>query len=170
MAARDNLLTILRNSTIPKIHSRIAQIGPIGRTTNFGHGDTRNGVKDYVTNGRQPELFRALAELGNLVVPVGWDYNGITLNHGVLAKKHKDSKNLGPSIIIGIGDFQGGAIRVWDAADEDPQEFDLKDTPIMFNGGLLYHETVPFTGERYTIIYYKQLFEGKAAGVEMIGR
>jgi hypothetical protein len=162
--ARDELLTLLREHTVKKISNpsmtsstnRGNVIGTIGRTETFGFGDTRRGFAPYATNDKKPELFKALVKFGNTVVPKGFDYQGITLNHGVKAKKHKDAKNVGPSILIGIGDFTGGKIRVWDGADKNPKDFDLHDKPVMFNGGLLYHETQPFNGERYTFIFYKQ--------------
>ena len=166
------LLDVLRESTVPKIpkpaisaHSnRGTKLGTIGRTITFGYGDTRRGIKEYKTNARFPELLKALIDFGNAIVPKGWDYNGITLNHGVKAKKHKDSKNLGVSYIIGIGDFTGGGIKVWDAEDKNPRVMDLHDKPVGFNGGLLFHQTTPFKGERYTIIYYKQMWEGVLKG------
>jgi len=172
--AKENLLEVLRNTTLPKInmgkYNRGAKIGGIGRTIHFGFGDTRRGIKEYITNERYPELFRRLAEFGNRVVPKGWDYNGITLNEGVKAKKHKDSKNVGPSVIVGIGDFTGGGIKVWDDADKNPKLYQLHDKPLMFNGGLLYHETEPFKGERYTMVFYRQMWEGQPKGVTMVGK
>ena len=172
--AKENLLEELRKTTLPKInmgeYNRGAKIGGIGRTIHFGFGDTRRGIKEYVTNGRYPELFRRLAEFGNRVVPKGWEYNGITLNHGVKAKKHKDSKNVGPSVIVGIGDFTGGGIKVWDKEDKNPKIYPLHDKPLMFNGGLLYHETEPFNGERYTMVFYRQMWEGQPKGVSMTGK
>jgi len=175
--ARDELLEILRDTTLPKLgkpktgeHTRANKIGSIGRTMTFGYGDTRHGVKDYKKNTDYPELFHALVKFGNQVVPKGWDYNGITLNEGVKAKKHKDSKNLGVSYIVGIGDFTDGGIKVWNADDKDPKVLDLHDRPVSFNGGLLYHQTAPFKGERYTMVFYRQMWKGKPKGVSMIGR
>ena len=175
--AKEKLLEVLRRSTVPRIeklreghHSRANKLGTIGRTTTFGFGDTRHGIKEYATNKKNPELLKALADFGNTIVPLGWEYNGITLNHGVKAKKHKDTKNLGDSVIIGIGDFTGGDIEVWDENDKDPKIFSLHDKPVMFNGGLLFHQTTPFKGERYTMIFYKQLWEGDVKGVRMRGR
>lgn len=175
--AKAKLLELLRITTIPKlgkpgkdgVYNRARKLGSIGRTTTFGFGDTRAGIKEYATNRNHPELFRALAEFGNTVVPLNWEYNGITLNHGVKANKHKDSKNLGPSVIIGIGDFTGGDIRVWDKDDKDPKDINLHDQPVMFNGGLLFHQTTPFKGERYTMIFYKQMWEGQPKGVKLEG-
>jgi hypothetical protein len=174
--AKEKLLGLLRQTTIPPLgkpsaggYNRANKLGSVGRTMTLGFGDTRHGIKEYSTNRQHPELLRALAEFGNIVVPLHWDYNGITLNEGVKANKHKDSKNLGPSVIIGIGDFTGGDIKVWDKDDADPKIINLHDQPVMFNGGLLYHQTTPFKGERYTMVFYKQMWEGKVKGIPMEG-
>lgn len=164
-ATKQHLLDVLKSqitvSKIPQPDKRSSSnrgniIGTIGRTMTFGFGDNRHGWNHYATNKKHPEVFKALIEFGNQVVPKGWEYQGITLNHGVKAKKHIDSKNVGASVIIGIGDFTGGEIRVWNKNDANPQDKNLHDKPVMFNGGLLPHETQPFKGDRYTIIFYKQ--------------
>jgi hypothetical protein len=162
----DTLHNLLTVSKIPKPElkrtatNRGNVIGTIGRTMTFGFGDNRHGWNYYATNKKHPEVFKALVEFGNQVVPKGWEYQGITLNHGVKAKKHIDTKNSGKSVIIGIGDFTGGEIKVWKANDTNPVVKSLHNKPVMFNGGILPHETQPFKeGDkygRYTIIFYKQ--------------
>lgn len=181
--AKAKLLTELRKIRIPTLgpptkpnrlaahRSRADQIGSIGRSATFGFGNTRyRGINEFSFNKKHPEVLRALIELGNLIVPADWEYTTITLNHGVQARKHLDSRNVGKSVIIGFGDYDGGELRVWDANDENPRDINLKDRPHMFNGSLLPHETQPFTGNRYTIIYYKQQWKGCCKGMpEMKG-
>lgn len=180
--ARDELLKILRETTIPKIMKstydeegkvKVAQrdriIGSIGRTTNFGFGRTRQGYKPYVANQHHPELFKALVRFGNLVVPHGWEYQSITLNHGVKAKKHIDGQNVGRSVIIGIGDYSGGKVNIFAEDGTKPKAYDVKNEPTMFNGAVYPHSTQPFKGERYTMIFFKQKKAGKVRGVSMKG-
>ena len=173
--ARENLLNALKLYTIPKIPKarkpgdtktatgRGDVIGTNGRTLTLGFGDNRHGWNFFRSNDKYPEVYKALIEFGNQVVPKGWDYQTITLNHNAKAKKHKDSKNVGKSVIIGIGDFTGGEIRVWDKSGNNHKDYNLHDVPLMFNGGLLFHETQPFTIDkyekgkgRYTMIFYRQ--------------
>jgi len=160
------LLEELENITIPRIPkpapkgdphtNRGNVIGTIGRTITFGFGDNRRGWNFYSSNKQYPEVFKALVEFGNAVVPKGWDYQGITVNHGVKAKKHKDKKNIGESVIVGLGDYTGGDLTIWDGNDKNPKDYDIKGKPALFNGGNLYHQTRPFKGNRYTIVFYKQ--------------
>lgn len=177
-AAKSHLLTILRRTTIPplgkptaperrKRHGKRADnIGSIGRSLTFGYGNTRmRGFSEFAPNKKYPQLLKALIEFGNTVAPVGWRYTTITLNHGVQARRHKDTSNVGRSIIIGIGDYTGGALRVWEEDDSSYQDLELRDRPAMFNGATRAHETQPFEGERYTIIYYHGPRAGACAGM-----
>jgi len=176
-AARDTLLTELRKVRIPtlgrptkadrKTHrTRADNIGSIGRTATLGFGLTRrNGIAEFAHNRKWPDVLKAAIHFGNCIAPEGWDYTTITVNHGVQAKKHQDPRNVGRSIIVGIGDYTGGALRVWDPNDENPQDMDLKDRPTLMNGALLPHETQPFTGERYTLIYYRHKHKGACEGM-----
>ena len=177
------LLTQLRKVTIPplgkpskperrKRHGvRADLIGSIGRSATFGFGRTRmHGIAEFRFNKKYPDLLRALINFGNVIAEPGWTYTAITLNHGVQATKHRDTSNVGRSIIIGIGDYTDGPLRVWEPDDAFFTDMDLKDKPTMFNGALRTHETQPFTGERYTIIYYRQKWEGSCVGMPaMVG-
>ncbi|MGI9214794.1 MAG: hypothetical protein ACR2HS_03890, partial [Gammaproteobacteria bacterium] len=169
---KEILLNQLRKITIPPIPKPRSgreislgnKLGNIGRTMTMGYGDTRKGIKQYAINKKYPDLLKALIEFGNNIVPVGFEYSSITINHGVKANKHIDKVNGGISYIIGIGDFTGGNLIIWDKDGETYQEYNLNEKPIGFNGKLLYHQTTPFEGERYTIIYYKQRWEGNIDG------
>lgn len=131
-------------------------IGLIGRTANFGYGMIRHaGFGPFVANRRFSKVYQALCDFADVVVPPDFHFNTITLNHNVKAKKHKDIYNVGDSIIIGIGDYEGGALRVF-SNDTDYSPENIKDRPIKFNGHTTFHETEDFTGTRYTMIFFKQ--------------
>lgn len=187
--AKEHLLSVLRETTIRKIvksnpneaaavkkgikkkTERGDVLGLGGRTMTLGYGIRYlQGYGEFAANKHHPELLKAIVAFGNRVVPKGWTYETITLNHNVKAKKHKDVGNAGDSVIIGIGDFTGGDIRVWDGDDKNPEVYPLHDQPLMFNGALHYHQTTPFKGERYTMIFYRQKRAGKSKGVTMKGK
>jgi hypothetical protein len=172
-AAQDVLLTLLPHITIPKItHSnhpvimsgkhkgektrgRSLKLGTIGRTCTFGYGRTYRGWRPFVSNAKWPEVYKALIEYGRLIVPTGFYFNAITLNKNMQAKKHTDSFNVGHSIIVSFGAHTGGKLRVY-STDTEFVAMDIHDKPLMFNGALLAHETEPFEGDRWSIIYYCQ--------------
>ena len=156
------LLSELENITIPKLSSyRSGIIGKVGRSMTFGYGYKIAAIPGpYRWNTKYPNLFEALIALGNSLVPIDWEYDSITLNNNMIANKHKDSKNVGLSVIIGIGNYTGGELTVWNGENEDSKLYDIHNKPLMFNGGLLYHEGTPFEGNRYTIVFYKQGYKG----------
>jgi len=176
---RQNLLDALSKMTVPPIPggrektgnmkqhiNRGDVIGTKGRTITFGFGDNRHGWNHFRTNDKYPDVYKAIIAFGNQVVPKGWEYQTITLNHNAKAKKHIDRKNVGASVIIGIGNYSGGELRVFSPDSSKHKDYDIHDKPTMFNGGLLPHETQPFEGEgtkkhqrglgRYTMIFYRQ--------------
>lgn len=130
-------------------------IGMIGRTINFGYGFIRHrGYGPFLANSKYAGVYGALCDYAQALLPPDFHYNVITLNHNVKAKKHKDVYNVGDSIIVGIGPYEGGALRVY-SNDTDYVAKNIKDTPIQFNGHTTFHETEDFTGDRYTMIFYK---------------
>lgn len=169
------LLTQLKKTIIPPIimvnkgTSRGSNLGGDGRTMVLGFGDTRRGIRQFKKNAKYPDLLKYLIEFGNAVMPIGFEYSAITVNKNMNAKKHVDRVNGGLSYIIGLGDFTGGNIIVWDKDGKESKDYDLKEKPIGFNGAILYHQTAPFVGERYTLIYYKQKWEGGIDGYKTVG-
>jgi hypothetical protein len=166
------LLALLESVTVPPITKnrmdlsgnilvpeRENIIGAIGRTCNFGLVRSRRvGYCNSRHSLKWKELHKAIFQFGNHVCPVGMDVTSITLNHGVKAKKHVDSFNVGDSVIVGIGEYVEGKLRVYEGGRDSEvyKAFDIQDKPLMFNGAKYAHETEDFTGNRYTIIFYSQ--------------
>jgi hypothetical protein len=186
--ARDRFLSLASHITIPKLqkstyypegHEKAGRvkigrrggiIGIGGRSLNFGSGHSRRyGYTEHKFNSVFPELFKAAVDIGNAVVPLDWNYTTITLNHNVKANKHTDGKNVGDSVIIAFGDFSFGGLYVYTSDNSSRMLYDIKDTPIMFNGALLPHETEEFLGNRYSLIFYKQKHSPEIPGTPMRG-
>lgn len=123
------------------------------------------GYGQYVTNARYPELYKCVIEFANALLPPDFVYHTVTINYGVKAKKHVDSYNSGDSIIVGIGDYTGGNLRVY-SNETEFVSYSLKDSPLMFNGAEKPHETEDFTGERYTLIFVKH--KGEHGRLELV--
>jgi len=179
--AKEALLEALSNYTVPPVASRANLLGTesgmmagkksgdgiVARGVAFGFGNNRRGFDYYVKNKQNPEVYKALVDFGEAIVPKGWDFQTIQLNHNAKAKKHRDKNNVGKSVIIGIGDYNGGELRVWDKEDDKHKDYNIKDRPTMFNGALLSHETQPFNNPtdyepgkgRYTIVYFRHKYK-----------
>jgi hypothetical protein len=98
-------------------------------------------------NTRYSELFRALRDLGDQLVP--FTYDAITINQNTVMGPHKDKGNLGSSLLITLGNHTGGAFVL----EGVPQN--TLYNPIVFNGDEKEHYAQPFEGTRFSIIYFK---------------
>jgi len=89
------------------------------------------------------------------------DFKWTTIQYNCNQKsnKHKDKNNIGESYIIGLGDYEGGRLKVWHNENEDPEYVDIKNKFYKFNGAKLYHETEDFTGTRLSLVYFNLLNE-----------
>ena len=101
------------------------------------------------------ELYRMLEELIWEYDP-NFKFTSIQVNDNNLCSKHKDSYNIGVSYIIAVGNFDGGELRVWNEAGTEYEDVNIHNKFLSFNGSKRFHETLPFTGNRYSIIYYIQ--------------
>lgn len=84
-----------------------------------------------------------------------FSYTHITLNRNLRCKRHTDGGNAGPSYIAAFGRFSGGGLLVEAPGGGKPESVcNLHSQFVKFNGKTQPHETMPFTGERYTLVYY----------------
>lgn len=105
------------------------------------------GVVPSRFNLKYPELYAAARRLIKAHSP-GFRYTSIQVNKNMQCKPHRDKGNKGPSYGVGLGKYTGGKLVV------DGVAHDLHNRLVKFDGRLLHHVT-PFTGERYTLIYFQ---------------
>jgi len=96
---------------------------------------------------KYPETYRILQELIHEIDP-DFEYTTICCNKNVCALPHVDGNNEGESIIVGLGDYNGGEMVI------GGETFDVKNKPTRFDGRIE-HYTKPFTGDRYTVIWFR---------------
>ena len=106
----------------------------------------RNSMKKY------QEVW---TEACNLILRENPDFQftSIQFNKNNKCSRHKDRYNKRESAMIGLGDYTNGELKIY---DEDGG-FSLHDTHhkwIIFDGGKYEHETMPFEGTRYTLVYF----------------
>lgn len=115
-------------------------------------GETRgrfNGVVGLSYQSKKyPKIYDAVMKLGRSISPP-FEFKSIQVNHNLVCPKHYDSKNVGESILISFGDYQGCNIVV------DGVVYDSKYTPIRFNGALLEHwNTDDLIGNKYSLVFF----------------
>ena len=97
-------------------------------------------------NAKVYELAKEIAE---------FEFTTIQFNKNYQCAKHIDGNNVGISRIIGLGDYEGGELLVYfDGPDEAPTVIDIKNKFYEFNGSEYWHETAPFTGTRFSLVYF----------------
>ena len=77
---------------------------------------------------------------------------GVTINKNVQAYPHRDAKNAGSSIIMFLGNFEGGALCL-----EDGRAFTEKLVWHEYDGAKLTHWNTEFIGTRYSVIVHRKV-------------
>lgn len=85
---------------------------------------------------------------------IGIDYSAITINKNYQCGEHRDRNNMDgkPSIIIGLGDYTGGALCIEDENGNTTIN-DIQDKWLQFDGHNK-HWVQAFDDERYSLIYF----------------
>ncbi len=148
-----------------------------GRSQCFGIVRQRNHTyTGSRMNFERPALYDMLIRLGNLILPPDFSYVSIQLNQNYMTAPHKDAGNKGVSAILGFGDYTGGDLVIEQSA------VSIKNRLVFFDGSLYTHHTLPFEGNRYSIVYHTPhkefkdipifsftIVKGKLSLVESIG-
>ena len=78
-----------------------------------------------------------------------FEFDAVQINKNVLCPPHKDSYNIGNSLIFSLGNFDGGRLFV------EGEAIDIYEAPFEFNGAEQEHWTERFQGDRYSVVLYK---------------
>ena len=130
----------------------------LGKVRDFlGHGKG-NKAGDIVTarltnTPKYNPLFEEASKLMKQHNP-GFKFTSIQINENQKTSKHKDGYNVGKSYIIGLGDYTGGEVRVYTKDGKSYKDINIKNRWATFNGSELEHETLPFKGTRFTLVFY----------------
>lgn len=97
------------------------------------------------------ELTKAAFELELLLLPDRQPSSTIAINRNAQFRPHVDSgAGAGQSIslIVGLGTYEGGELVV------EGETQDIRYCPVEFNGWKQRHWTMPFKGERYSLVWF----------------
>ena len=150
------LYELLENINIrPKGEKSNRRGFPLGhRSATFGYTRARYGTRKNKKlydlsfySCKYPEVYDELLRIGNLICPFKFD--SIHVNKNVTCPPHKDSNNVGESLLISFGDYTGSNIVV----EENIYNTNCK--PIIFNGSALcHHNTNDLEGNKYSLVYF----------------
>jgi len=129
----------------------------LGIVTSWAGKGSRSGYRKMLSmKTREPKykkLFKETKRLMRLRDPK-FKFTSIQYNKNHRAARHRDAKNTGISYIVGLGDYTGGELLIFDENEKNPVKHDIKGKFNTFDGSKYPHETVPFKGERYTLVFY----------------
>lgn len=123
-----------------------------------------HGLSVAANNQKFQTVYEALQKLGSHfeTSKCGRSYRSITTNKNLECLPHLDKNNVGSSIILSLGKFQGGEVGVQLAnLEQGAQEkkgkqmlYNVYYQPLRFDGSKLLHWTQPFQGTRYSIVFF----------------
>ena len=80
-------------------------------------------------------------------------FSSVYVNRNVVCKKHLDSKNVGESLLVGLGPYTGGQTTLYIGGK--PKKFHIKSQSLIFNGSEIPHKSEKFKGTRYSLVFFK---------------
>jgi hypothetical protein len=126
-----------------------------GLTPYKAYKKNEDRVKDpnsnyYFTNCRAefPELQGIFEEFSLLHFPSTFNWNSVMINKNLKCKAHKDKRNIGSSLLLGLGDYSNGELKIENTINKTWHN------KLIFNGSKLFHETMDWAGDRYTLIFF----------------
>lgn len=150
-ASGGRLLQLLQNLAWRPNRLRASVVPPEERVVCVSKRGTRTVKADvavYSASYSEGELFEAAAA----VLPEGCPaFDFVTINKNICCHPHRDAGNAGPSLILFLGKFEGGALLT-----EAGERFEAPGVLHAFDGSEL-HWNEPVTGGcKYSVVYYNR--------------
>jgi len=151
LEAFDEILKELNRRRIDVNHYRI-KTGD-GRSQALGVVNKRCQPPDYSRqNWRRPYLYKLLLDFGaKYVTDISW--TSITVNDNYSAGPHRDRGNVGPSFLVGFGDYKGGELQLLEG--DLSGNYDIRHKPLVTDFSTTLHAVKPWEGSRYSQVFYQ---------------
>ena len=123
-----------------------------GRQTCFGLTNYRGKQRTSKSTKKYPYILPLFTRFIQSHRP-DFKFSSVYVNRNVVCKKHLDSKNVGESLLVGIGDYYtGGQTTLY--INGKPTIFNIKSQSLIFNGSEIPHQSEKFEGTRYSLVFY----------------
>mmetsp|Transcript_11759 Transcript_11759/g.24869 ORF Transcript_11759/g.24869 Transcript_11759/m.24869 type:complete len:182 (-) Transcript_11759:27-572(-) len=126
--------------------------GQGGASGSFSVGLMPGGTqKQPKANALFPDLVKAAFELERELFPEREPSSTIAINRNAQFRPHTDSgagAGQSTSLIVGLGTYSAGELVV------EGDKHDIRYKPIEFNGWKQRHWTMPFDGERFSLVWF----------------
>ena len=114
-----------------------------------------------------PEMIKIFKEFADIYFP-DFEYTQVTINKNFPAPAHTDSSNTGVSYLCCFGDYEGGLTAV-DYGGRDKARVVKENgriAPVSFDGSKFCHWVEPWTGNRYSLVFYNNIKNWKSKLIE----
>ena len=118
----------------------------------------RGDLGNYFFTGireEEPDLNLVFREYAKLYFPDHY-WTSVQMNKNFKCLPHKDSANVGESVLCSFGDFTGGQTYI-QPDGEEPIKIDSRTKPAKFNGAKILHWVEDFIGTRYSLVFFNHL-------------
>ena len=112
---------------------------------------TKNQYDSTAFDRDNPNIYPILENFMNKYYP-NVKYNSFQINRNFQTMPHKDSNNIGNSLIVGLGDYSNGELMIYE--NDEIKKIDIKYKPYIFNGSNILHWTNNYKGDRYSFVSY----------------
>jgi len=148
----DDLYNELQKITIKPLGKSNVRLNfnKFDRSIVFGLSKGRfNGIVDLSAyTKKHPHIWKLIQQIGKQL-PDDFKYTSVFVNHNVICNPHKDKNNIGKSILLSFGDYEGCNIVI------DGVEYNANRQPVLFNGVLLEHYNTPnLVGNKYSLVFF----------------
>ena len=137
-----------------------------GASGSFSVGAMPGDVAQPKNNQLFPELMKAAFELEIALMPDREPSSTIAINRNAQFRPHTDSgagAGQSTSLIVGLGDYSGGELVV------EGDKVDIRYKPMEFNGWKQRHWTMPFQGERFSLVWFTPKGCEGVHGIDLCG-
>lgn len=147
-----NLFDLLENTNIQLCSRKQGRARTFGthRAITLGYVKARVSRK-YGLSGqtlKNPDLYAVIKAFGEKICP--FEFTSIHVNKNVVCPRHLDPKNVGKSMLVSFGDYEG-----CDLVIEGEGTFNTNCKPIIFDGSKSYHYNTPLTnGTKYSLVFF----------------
>ena len=122
------------------------------RQTSFGTIKFQGKSKKSKSTIKYPHILPLFKKFIKSHYP-DFTFKTVYVNRNTVCKEHVDSRNIGESLLVGLGKYTGGKTVLY--TDDDKElSFHIKSNSLIFNGSLIPHKSEPFKGTRYSLVFF----------------
>ena len=156
--------SIAKNNKYERSSPYVFKEGEGGASGSFSVGAMPGTSGQPKANSLFPELMKNAFELERRLLPDRKPSSTIAVNRNAQFRPHTDSGagvGQGTSLIVALGNFVGGELMV------EGEQADIRYSALEFNGWKQRHWTMPFRGERYSLVWFTPLGCEGVRGIDL---